>query len=436
MQPLNYAIVGAGIGGIAAARQLCAMNPSARIAIFESSREVGGRLRSKTLAGDAGVVELGGSRFNPRLHRRVNELVTEAGLKTKPFAYEFSPIQNGLHQHAKELLASICSELRDVHDGLDAGDRQRLSFTQAALPALGESRFRCLIDLAGYDVTSNPSMPFEVGYGFLSHVPETSAFFGQPPQDWRCLTDGFQALPRTLHASLPGNCSTEFDHRLVEIAAVQGRTGYRLTLEGAQGAREVLAEKVLMALPMQNLGSISGVPLADTVRDRIKPVPLIKAYFEYEERWWAKLGLEGRCFSTASAFRKIYFPDHGRHLWVYCDSQSAGKLRDAFADRNEVREAFSQTLSCVLPFGAQDFPVPTGQGFAYWPEGVAFWDSGLNMLPGPFWSVGKDFCVCSDLFTGDLGWVEGAVASAESAATFLARGSMRVCKADISAAAC
>ena len=52
MQSLNYAIVGAGIGGIAAARQLCAMNPSARIAIFESAREVGGRLRSKTLAGN------------------------------------------------------------------------------------------------------------------------------------------------------------------------------------------------------------------------------------------------------------------------------------------------------------------------------------------------------------------------------------------------
>jgi len=42
----------------------------------------------------------------------------------------------------------------------------------------------------------------------------------------------------------------------------------------------------------------------------------------------------------------------------------------------------------------------------------------------------------SDLFTSDLGWVAGAVASAESAATFLARESMRVCKADITAAAC
>ncbi|MBA1143269.1 flavin monoamine oxidase family protein [Mesorhizobium neociceri] len=436
MEPLNYAVIGGGIGGIAAARQLCAMNPSARIAIFESTREVGGRLRSKMLAGDADVVELGGTRFNPRLHRRVNELVTETGLKTKPFSYDFAPIQNGLHQHAKELLASICGELRDIHDGLDANDRQRLSFTQAALPALGESRLACLIDLAGYDVTSHPSIPFEVGYGFLSHVPETSALFGQPAQDWRCLTDGFQALPRAMHASLPGNCSTEFDHRLVEIAAVQGRSGYRLTLESPESTRVVLAEKVLMAMPMQSLGSISGVPLAAAVRDRIKPVPLIKAYFEYSERWWTKLGLEGRCFSTASAFRKIYFPDHGRHLWVYCDSQSASRLRDAFADRNEVCEAFSETLADVLPFAAQDIPAPSGQGFAYWPEGIAFWDSGLNMLPGPFWSVGKDFCVCSDLFTADLGWVEGAVASAERAATFLARGSMRTCKAGVSAAAC
>ena len=37
---------------------------------------------------------------------------------------------------------------------------------------------------------------------------------------------------------------------------------------------------------------------------------------------------------------------------------------------------------------------------------------------------------------GGAAWVEGAVASAESAATFLARGSMRVRKADVSAAAC
>ncbi|AQP98352.1 amine oxidoreductase [Pseudoalteromonas aliena] len=84
---LDIAIVGGGVSGVYSAWRLQQHEgKEKRIALFEYSDRIGGRLYSKKLPGLPNVVaELGGMRFIPSDHVMVNALVNNLNLKTQNF---------------------------------------------------------------------------------------------------------------------------------------------------------------------------------------------------------------------------------------------------------------------------------------------------------------------------------------------------------------
>ena len=84
---LDVAIVGAGAAGTFLAYQLIQARPDWRIAIFERSHRIGGRLWSVQVDGLSHPIELGGMRYmsgHPLLQSVVDELGIEPARSIPP----------------------------------------------------------------------------------------------------------------------------------------------------------------------------------------------------------------------------------------------------------------------------------------------------------------------------------------------------------------
>ncbi|MFT6779236.1 MAG: monoamine oxidase [Paraglaciecola sp.] len=87
LEKLDVAVIGGGVSGVYSAWRLQnAYGAAQKIALFEYSNRIGGRLYSRKLPGLPNVVaELGGMRYIPDDHIMVKTLVNELGLQTKEF---------------------------------------------------------------------------------------------------------------------------------------------------------------------------------------------------------------------------------------------------------------------------------------------------------------------------------------------------------------
>src|SRR4051812_34679149 len=83
---VDVAVIGAGVGGAYSAWRLKQQFPKQRIALFEYSNRVGGRLFSVTMPGMPHVhAEVGGMRFIPKTQALVTDLIQRLGLERRPF---------------------------------------------------------------------------------------------------------------------------------------------------------------------------------------------------------------------------------------------------------------------------------------------------------------------------------------------------------------
>src|SRR5262245_64573951 len=83
---LDIAVVGGGVSGAYCAWRLQQDAADERVALFEYSDRIGGRLYTITLPGLPHVkAEVGGMRYIPDQHTLVNDLVTHLKLPTRDF---------------------------------------------------------------------------------------------------------------------------------------------------------------------------------------------------------------------------------------------------------------------------------------------------------------------------------------------------------------
>ena len=93
---LDVAVVGGGVSGAYCAWRLQEGDAQARIALFEYSDRIGGRLYTVTLPGLPHVkAEVGGMRYIPDQHVMVASLVDELKLPTKNFPMGAAPPPKG-----------------------------------------------------------------------------------------------------------------------------------------------------------------------------------------------------------------------------------------------------------------------------------------------------------------------------------------------------
>ncbi|HLM01641.1 MAG TPA: FAD-dependent oxidoreductase [Pyrinomonadaceae bacterium] len=360
---LDIAIVGGGVSGAYSAWRLQQeKGAKAKIALFEYSDRIGGRLYTVTMPGLPNVkAELGGMRYIPTQHIIVNNLVEHLGLPTKQFPMGApAPVGSncnlfylrGKHLRLHELddPDKVPYNLAWSERGLGPTNLQvqvmnniypnfaNLSLCdQMKIKVFGKPIWQYGFWDLLYRVLSNEGYQFmkDAG-GYDANVANANAVTQLPATEYNdetvflTLRDGFEALPRTLaerFRKLPGGVPkddrVQMNHRLAEILISEtGEYRYTLVFEKTitrHGKTEVKpgstvkvrAKKLILAMPRRSLELIKSKFFEDSWLKAHIPSVLIQSAFKlllaYERPWWRSLGLVAGRSVTDLPIRQVYY---------------------------------------------------------------------------------------------------------------------------------
>jgi monoamine oxidase len=366
---LDIAIVGAGVSGLYSGwRWLSSpQGQGGRVAVFEMSHRVGGRLLSAQPPGmPEARVELGGMRFTTG-QTRVAALVDHLGLKTEPFVVAQPP--NMAYLRGQRLRTRDLGDPDKVPYDIPAADREGFTKGFTALAAeryLQEVLHRRHVDLQTVDwdevartgryeghsvrdLTMRYIYNRSVAHESFQFAEDTSGydsiFFTWNAADgfpwnigdyganisYKRLAEGYEMLPKTLRTrfeSVGGR--VHFEHRLVRFDTVtldDGDEGVELHLLHQGRPKVVRARKLVLAMPRRSIelieqsGAILGPDQHEVHRlvESVTPIPLFKLALCYRTRWWASLGISQGQSVTDLPLRQFYY-------WPVGDDTQAGAI--------------------------------------------------------------------------------------------------------------
>jgi len=499
----DTAVVGAGVAGLYSAWRLqeVGQTEGRGVVLFEGGHRVGGRLMSVTPPGmPQARAELGGMRF-PMHHQHVQALVAHLGLATQPFAsdqsgniaflrgrtlrtcdltdpdkipYSLSPReQAGVRSCITAMVARDClAEVMTVpdtdldlttwrkhaHAGRYADHMLRdLSVREVFDRVVSPDAFQFVQDASGYN--SIYTM-WNAADGF----PWILSGYGKTAE-YRCLVDGFDALPHALAAQFTAaGGELKLGHRLQSFdrtVLADGSEAIELRLIASNSVTTVLARKLVLALPRRALellaptGAMLGPEQAGVRRliESVQPIPLSKLVLCYRRRWWEALGLQQGRSVTDLPIRQCYYGHGGRdsdagYILIYNDGADTSTLADLRSDPQHhpsgfwatadgapdedwhnhpapaalVKEAHRQLLVMhgvdehpdLLPYAAayRDWQAdPYGGGANFWQREVNSEEVAQKILK-PVSDLAA--YICGEAYSHAQGWVEGALTSAEN----------------------
>ena len=363
---LDVAVIGGGVSGAYCAWRLQQHDPRARIALFEYSDRIGGRLYTVTMPGLPHVkAEVGGMRYIPGQHVMVASVVNHLKLATKDFPMGAPPPPKGVgancnlfylrgkHLRLHELAdpAKVPYNLAWSERGLGPTNLQ-VQVMNSIYPGMANLSLCDLMKIKAYGkplwkygfwdlmyrVLSNEGYQFmkDAG-GYEANVANANAVTQLPATEYSddtkflTLRDGYDQLPITLArrfqhdmpGGVPPNQRVQMNHRLADIEIGSGKYRYTLTFEPtltgtdrktrvkADGAVQVRARKVILAMPRRSLELIKSRFFEDPWLKAHIPSVLIQSAFKlflaYERPWWRSLGLVAGRSVTDLPVRQIYY---------------------------------------------------------------------------------------------------------------------------------
>lgn len=462
--PFDLAVVGAGIAGTYVADAVFGARPDARIALFERTDRIGGRLRSVHVPGVEHPIELGGMRFQSD-HRHVLRVVADLGIGTRPFDMAQPEDRLVLRGHVARAddaaTAGAGYDLAADERGLTPGAVLMLAF-QRLVPntlELDEAGWRALKPVARHQDRLLADWPIgEALASVLSpagHRYVTDAFgydsgirgqnaadavpyftgTGDPHATSRTPVDGMDAMPRALAARIERRGGEiHLNHELIAVEPSQG--DQILQLRFANGST-TQARQVVLALTKPALASIASRSpfLAESrVQSMIESVEAWmggKFYLWYERAWWRDSDFTGHRATTDLPPRKLfYFDDDPNGPAVLLGSYTDGNdldpwlaLSDGASDGepapNAMVDALTGYLAAIHP-GAI-VPAPLGSAFMHWgadPHETAwhYWCArarSWEVIPGMVKpDPDHELYTCGEAYSTSQAWVEGALESA------------------------
>ena len=331
---LDVAIVGGGVSGLYSGWRLLTEKAASSVELFECSPRIGGRLLSVTPPGLPNArVELGGMRFTTG-QSTVKALVDYLGLATVDFPVsepDNVAYLRGRHLTTKDLsdpekipYTLTAEEKKHIGDGFTVLAAQRFLREVLHVPhvdlktvdwvkvaregryegtllrdlpmryvfnrSVSHDAFQLAEDTSGYD-----SIFFT--WNAADGCPWNVSDYGATIQ-YKRLADGYETLPRTLAKRYEdAGGKTHLHHRLVRFDTTKlpdGSDGVVLTVHGPDGEREVLARKLILAMPRRSLELVeqSGAVLGPQHHEvhrlirSVTPIPLFKLALCYRHRWW------------------------------------------------------------------------------------------------------------------------------------------------------
>lgn len=366
---LDLAIVGAGVSGLYSGwRWLTSpQGAGSRVAVFERSGRVGGRLLSVTPPGmPQAHIELGGMRFTTG-QLKVQALVNHLGLPTEPFSvaepdnmaylrgrhlrtkdlndptkvpYDIPPEdQEGFTQGFTALAAEryLCKVLHKDHVDLKTVDWDAVAKTghyeghrvtdltmrYIYNRSVAHESFQFAEDTSGYD---SIFFTWNAADGFPWNLDDYGASIS-----YKRLKNGYESVPLTLRDRyIEAGGNLHLHHRLVRFDTARlpdGTDGVVLHFD-ADGHRHIVhARKLVLAMPRRSLelleqsGDVLG-PQRHEVHKLIQsvtPIPLFKLALCYRERWWESLGITQGQTVTDLPVRQCYY-------WPVGDDTKAGAI--------------------------------------------------------------------------------------------------------------
>jgi monoamine oxidase len=353
MEDLDVAVIGAGVAGVYAAwrlmhsgsespvlKDLAAQRPDGRlrVAVFEYSDRIGGRLFSVRLPGVPHLpVELGGMRFLSS-HRHVSTLVARFGLQYRElrvtdlektnmyylrgqhftaadwerpaFAPPYRLERSERGRSPGQLLIEVALRYRD-----QAEQMRDVGFWNLLLDEYSEEAYRLIREAGGYDsIVSN--------WSTAEAVPFLLADF-DPALRYFALNDGFQALPERLAKEFQDTGGTLIlRHRLHRLDLEDGRI--QLTFDAGdpdqfryrqlQKPETYYARHVILAMPRRSIEQLhpdSFLFASQQFQDDLQAVlaqPALKIFAAYRKPWWTTArGVRAGRSVTDLPMRQCYY---------------------------------------------------------------------------------------------------------------------------------
>ena len=486
--PLDLAIVGGGAAGAYAAYRLRAAHPGWSVSLFEASGRIGGRLLSLVPpgGGDGRWAELGGMRFREG-HRLVSGMVRSLGLKTRPFVT--ADPQNRFYLRGAARTAGDEPEQRGRGYRLDEGELGKSagellmgSFEQAVpgcitltedeladLVRSHEFNGRPLHEWSLHDVfaaTLSPdahqfvidSFGYDSGVGphnAADAIPYLLREAGPHLDDQLAPVDGMERLPRELAERFEaGGGEVHLGHRVISFDVEGGGDGHPVLRLQLDGRPEIIARRVVLALPRMALESITGAsppmqsPEISELLGAVEAFPAHKLYFLYDHPWWREGDGCGRLDVSDLPLRKTYYLDavegtpgeSGLLLASYTDGQHVDPWRsladgrvpqldlrpfgasDRWRDFAPPPEMIDAAQGHLRAMHGRHIPEPVsaafinwdvatrGGGWHYWKAGARSWEVKSRIVQ-PVQDLGV--YVCGEAYSTAQAWVEGALETAE-----------------------
>jgi lysine 2-monooxygenase len=360
---LDVAVVGGGVSGAYCSWRLQeAQGAKSKIALFEYSDRIGGRLYSITIPGLPNVkAELGGMRYIPTEHIVVASLIDYLKLQTKDFPMGApEPVGSncnlfylrGKHLRLHELddPAKVPYNMAWSERGLGPTNLQvqvmnniypgmaNLSLCdQMRLKVFGRPLYKWGFWDLMYKVLSNEGYQFmkDAG-GYDANVANANAVTQLPATEYSddtkflTLADGYDSLPKTLvkqFKKMPGGIPekerVKMNHRLAEIVIGKGEYPYTLIFEPTitRNCKTAVdpkgktithrAKKLILAMPRRSLELIKSTFFEDKWLKANIPSVLIQSAFKlllaYESPWWRSMGLVAGRSVTDLPIRQVYY---------------------------------------------------------------------------------------------------------------------------------
>jgi monoamine oxidase len=315
-------IVGAGLAGLTCAYRL--KQAGITSTIYEAAERVGGRCWTRRgYFKDEQIVERGGELIDT-CHQEIQELAKELGLEldnlilsesvaTKPFyffderPYSFDEVTNDFI----EILPKLQKDLNEVGEttlyhcyserGFELDHMSIVDYINETVPGGINSRFGKLLALAysienGADAHEQSALNLLYLLGFAQK--EHFRMYGDSDECFH-IRGGNDQMPALLANNLHGQI--QFNSQLIKIEQ-DSQNNIRLVFKNKEKEWEVLADKVILAIPFSILRTIDYKnarfrPLKTRAIEELGMGINTKLHVQFDNRFWSKLGNNGETFA-------------------------------------------------------------------------------------------------------------------------------------------
>jgi monoamine oxidase len=354
---LDVAIIGGGVSGVYSAWRLLTDGKLKRVAVFEASDRIGGRLLSVPAPKIPNMVaELGGMRILPAVQPRITNLIRTLNgqlrgseqIVTYPFpvdqpqnlAYlrgtylrlkdftehpERVPYHLTFQEFGKTSGTIVVNAIEQIVPGitnpaLTEEQRQQMArdasfagvplyrqgFWNVLMRVMSGEAFQLAIDAGGYDSTLS-------NWNAADAIPWFLSDFGVDPQ-YQGFKNGFQQVPLTLASLVESTKGGSMTPNAKLLTFDQDKKAGTFELRFEDGSKRT-ARALILAMPRRALELISSPLLSDpSVSELIKsvtPRPLFKLFTTYESPWWLAAGVQaGRTVTDLPVRQTYYWPQN------------------------------------------------------------------------------------------------------------------------------